>query len=609
MFSWGKKEDPGQSKEVKEMEAMIAAMTSASLTSFSNEEEEEVDDEALLEAELAELTGIGNLPMNNQRMDTKYKDEDPENVQLETGDEDNPELLEELASLSPHSVDMPTNEPKEQIEGGTGDLVEASHVNAITTEDSDEGVTHEVLITPPKGMHIVAPGPVVPDEGKNVTSVGNDKEVPVVEEQKPVDKQIAAARMLALRYKRAGDLEAAKDVLKMMRQLENGQSVVASPAQKKPPMTDELVSAKPNHKVVISRQIAMERLQEQANKALRTSKLHELQKQPTLAQVFKQKTRTILSEIDKLKKSGESSVRVAEIPVSYDVVTPSIKDIKPDELCLGITQIKAEGFGDEACWSFQCTLDSQEKTTSIGTLTPKVYHDIIFVGLVRDLKLQKFFEHRKLRIELLKHEPGLFGSLLGRKGVGQPFGASAQIKLDSLLKEPSSIETVSFTCKNKRYTLQADISLKVNTPIGGKPMQRIKETWITLKVDQEEAVARKPSLPGTLPGAIPVEELVSYSVLEEELNKLASLPLQTKSHPAITTRQLQLESAKDLLALKVQIGELSQEDYAKSINEAIAKFRKQAIVAKKAGDLPLAKSYLAYSKVMERELADEGDVE
>ena len=131
--------------------------------------------------------------------------------------------------------------------------------------------------------------------------------------------------------------------------------------------------------------------------------------------------------------------------MSYDVVTPSIRDIKADELRLGITQIRAEGFGDEACWSFQCTLDSQEKITSIGALDPKTYHDVIFVGLNRDIKLVKFFEHRKLRIELLRHEPGLFGSLLGRKGVGQPFGVSAQIKLDAFLKEPSSIETVSFS--------------------------------------------------------------------------------------------------------------------------------------------------------------------
>ena len=37
--------------------------------------------------------------------------------------------------------------------------------------------------------------------------------------------------------------------------------------------------------------------------------------------------------------------------------------------------------------------------------------------------------------------------------------------------------------------------------------------------------------------------------------------------------------------------------------------QKQAIAAKKAGDLPLAKSYLEYSKVMEKELAEEEDEE
>ena len=294
------------------MEAMIAAMTSTSLTSFNSEEGEEVDDEALLEAELAELMGITVVPKGHQRIAKKYNEDDPENVQLESGDEDNPELLEEFASLSPHSEDVPVSEILEhesmiQIEGGTGELVESPRINNVVTEEFEskhdmpyeqESIVagleehvvvgnhaDEILITPLEDTPFIEPQqnlsePRILDDAKEVTLVMHkdavyDKVVLETDNMTPLEKQIAAAKMLALKYKRAGDLEAAKDVLRMMRQLEDGHKVTSSPVQKKPSSPEEIATIKPNQGITINRQTAMERLREQASKALKASKLYE----------------------------------------------------------------------------------------------------------------------------------------------------------------------------------------------------------------------------------------------------------------------------------------------------------------------------------------------
>lgn len=673
---------------------MIEAMSSASLTHLNIDEEGEEGEggkQDELEAELAALMGSegnGTAPAKQVKEEPKKKVatkkmtemsvEDVEQVQLSTEDENDPELLGELAGITGRPpkdtatdalIDL--NEPDEEqpveeiVENATlAELMAAQgehEAEAAEQAMRENEIPETVALEEPKeAVLLTEPEKAVKLNGKESLKEPSEKE-----------KQIAAAKMLALKYKKAGDIEAAKEVLRMIKQLESGADLQSisnaasnTASRSSPPVTPasfgprkSVVSiqkdpeslkptaiqrpsavprpaastavAKPaapsaskTEKKELTVKAAMDRLEEQATKCLRIIKLYEKQKKAALSQTFRQRAKTMFESLEHLKALPEDRlVALKEVSIAFDIATSVNADIKPDELRLSISQVHAEGFGDEPCWSFQCSLDygQQEKNTEVGKLTTKNHHDVIFTDLRRDLKLQKFFEHRKLKIELLKHESSLFGGLLGRKSAGQPVGFGVQMKLDGLLKEPTVCEPVTFTgtaSKKRAWSLTVDISLKVNTPIGSKPIQRIRENWLFLATADDEQVAESAgtedrgtsrSPPSALPGAIPVEDIVSYAVLEEELAKIGNMPAQTKSHPSIVNRQIALEQARDDIALRVQLGQVTAEEYKRRVTEAVMRYRKSAIAAKNSNDMALAKSYLQYSKTMEAELADEGN--
>lgn len=475
----------------------------------------------------------------------------------------------------------------------------------------------------------------------------NTQQTPMLSRTVNREAQIAAAKQLALRYKRAGDMEAAKDAMCIVKSLEEGNplSTVKQIMQEANESTNALLNytSKQNNAappIVIEKnktlpgRIVVERLEEQATKCMRAIRLYDSQKKTALTQAMRKRMKAVLDDLEEakmlLKENDQFGLATREYVMTFDTQTMPIPGIRSDEMQITLSQLdECRGLNNPECerWVFVATLDNY-RAVSQGpvALSPKSVVELKFDGMQRDLKLTKMIEHRKLRIELFKLPASSLSSLVKKLWNSSNMtstGLVLSLRIDGLLKEPVICESSqAFVMpNNKSIGLKADIRVAVQTPIGSKPLQRVRESWITIDTKNHAALpsahleqVEQPSStksPKTSPLTnnnsiwIPVEEIVSYAVLEEELAALEALPQSSRSHPSVQTRMSALECARDEMALRVETGQLSQDDYKQRVIRAIPVYKSCAVNAKRLGNIQLARCYLQAAKSMQAELVDD----
>ena len=413
-----------------------------------------------------------------------------------------------------------------------------------------------------------------------------------------------ATRQLALKYKQAGDIEGAKDLLRMLKQMSPlVQQQAATTGSKKTMKGDELAEV----------------LEEQIAKALRISRYYASHQQPSFATSFKGKAAAMFEEREGIEASRV--YEIGEIPVAYDMSIATNPEIKPDELIIQLS--KFSGLGDLA-FAIQASIGDLTKQSEVCKNGSFV--KIRFTGLTRDIRLTKLLEHRKLRLELFRPKGGLF-SIFGAKKL-EPTGHSAAVSLGALLSASTHFES-GVQIKPTAGGPTFDLTVQMQKPATGKSSVRMRESWITSRINKKQSEGKhreskqtdikqsdhkqperklsdSKESGGTLSGMIPAPQLVfSLTVLEAELERLGALPEPLRSNPEIVERQLAVEQARDDLSMRAQLGTLTPEAYLKGLQDSLTVFKQGALQAKRSSDLPLAKAFLSYAKLIEEELKEE----
>lgn len=452
------------------------------------------------------------------------------------------------------------------------------------------------------------------------------------------DTRINAMKMLFLKYKNTGDMESARHILRMIDEAEGRSSTKqtdlpsAMPRGSKKtfpatPPTQSSPAAKS-----FSRSTLLSRLAAQAKTSLQTAKIYEVQKKPDMAQAFRTRAKRFIDDIDRIKADPSTDTILAkEIKVTYDAPTPMIPELGPDELCLSIRSLKAdmnlrlaqqklpESLNSQS-WSIRASLqlDSnppQEWTSRVLAIEPQPapFH---WSFLIRrgDLRLPKYLETRKLRLELLVHRKGPLGFMVFKV---EETGLVATVKLSQLTKDCKVIDsevifhpTHGMDPAFKALSLVATVETRVKMAIGAKALYHVTETWL-VPVDGSTTEEKSSSITAAIatPGlaaqpAVTINELSlvpvnflesSYEALEEELARPGISELRTQA----------LIRARDIIATAVDNGSLTQEAYADRLKKAIDVCKQRAIEAKRAGNLDLARNYMKALKTMQAEVSED----
>jgi hypothetical protein len=249
-----------------------------------------------------------------------------------------------------------------------------------------------------------------------------------------------------------------------------------------------------------------------------------------------------------------------------------------------------------------------------------------FGGVKRDIKGQKFFEYQKLKVELYRKESSF---LFKTKSV---LVASNQVRLAPLLNQVQLTESVELMDATRRSIgITVDVSLRIQKPISGKAFKFKPVQWIVFdelssgRLFPDPTAAKVPSASASKSlGASQtlandetgdkelakvekeVASMVSYALIEHELSQLANNPA-VLDDPLLAARQIALEGRRDAIALQIELGQLSMEAYLEAVKNAITEGKKAALEAKRAGNIDRARMIMARIQLMEQEVASAED--
>jgi hypothetical protein len=126
--------------------------------------------------------------------------------------------------------------------------------------------------------------------------------------------------------------------------------------------------------------------------------------------------------------------------------------------------------------------------------------------------------------------------------------------------------------------------------------------WIFL-TDGESGRIFNPPPPESVDADTIVACISSYVVLEHEIARLKADPT-SETDPALVALLGALEGKLDDLTVKVELGQLSIEDYLSNVQNTIPEAKRMALECKRAGNMNDARNWLKHVHMMEEEISE-----
>lgn len=543
-----------------------------------------------------------------------------ENVQLTAEDEQDPTLLGELASLAIN---------KHASDAGTMPFGETVTEGATTGEGPLEGRASV-------------------DQASSRDSSG------------PVD-EIQMLKQLALEAKRSGDMEMARELMLQIKQLtQQGRDTIdeTEPTAACTPRSAHFVEAAalPRTKVL------QRRLLSQAQTCREVAKAQLAAGDSRTAAEFVRRERALMADLAMVRGLGPGAPTPATTVIPIEVPMDNTNKMVGED-CLQIKlrpQLRASGGvssregAQRFIYTIVTTLEWPPARESVqaGDAPPPVHRQqtekfklteerelcLTYGGIKRDLRAAKFFEHHKLKLELLREEEGGIGSLasllLGRPKqvpVGQTTvrmtplvsvgrlsegrlefveggsrkGTGIVVSLDMLVRRPLSPKAAFSMKRTVEWTVLCNGNF-FKGPEGGETSSPPGEEALppTASMADSTAVAAEEVETLTREAEERAKEILSYAVLEDEVAKTRSDPTSA-TDPRQLAWLMALEAALDRMTMAVDLGTLGMDEYLERLrSQAIPRAKQQALAAKRAGCLDQARRHLQHLRLMEGELAE-----
>ena len=209
----------------------------------------------------------------------------------------------------------------------------------------------------------------------------------------------------------------------------------------------------------------------------------------------------------------------------------------------------------------------------------------------RDIKQQKFFEHRRLKFELIYKERTLLFF------TNEVTVASGYVKLTPLTAKcslQSDVRLTDASQEKRKHSCLINVCIKLRFPITQKEPVKHEESFVyiptyNVAVDCEYDTATRDDN----------DYFVSYVVLEKEIARLS----EDKSQDA-QLKLIDLEGKRDKLQIQVETGQLTMEQYLAAVKDCLVQTKKRCIEYKRCGDMTNAKRLLQYIRLMDTELQE-----
>lgn len=412
----------------------------------------------------------------------------------------------------------------------------------------------------------------------NVEAVGKAALTPKPESSLGASSELEELKKLALEAKRSGDMSRARSYMSQIISLRTSQSSLPSARGSK------YIELEEKTKLAI----------EDCRQAVKTS-LGRNEK--TAGAEWLHKQRALEADLAFVRNAKLKAQPLETQTIKVNVPQNVINDqIPPGEIRLILSDLKID---NKKCqhvskndYFIRIHLDNlvpPSKDMAPFKLTnPPLDTLVSWIGVKRgDLRTVKYFEHHKLRMELVRVDSGIF-----RKS--QTIVGTGVVRLQSLLFSNSLEESIELLDESRRGTgVSISLRIALNAPISNKLSGAKTVKWTILSngnlvrhINQEDP-SEEPSL-------------CSYNVLEYEINQLAQ-----HDDPSSLTRRLALETRLEDLTIKINLEQLSMSQYVDRLNEAITKTKKTALLAKRAGNLESARRYIKHVHLMETELGEQ----
>jgi len=434
--------------------------------------------------------------------------------------------------------------------------------------------------------------------------------------QEALPSNVNELKRMAVEAKRSGDLGRARELMTRIVKTENAPCPTDKPQ----------VSAGERSRV---KQI-MQQLSKQIEQCIDAAKIHMKTGSKGEASSFVTRKKAFEADLLALKAAylGNKSapeVRKVSIVVPVDLENIDVAEEELKVLIAGVGEsMKAGRKSKESlldqksdhfvkvslAWPPDFPQECSTPMFKLSTIRP-LNERVTFIGIKRDLKGLKFFEHQKIRLDLYRKET----SFLRTKSV---LLGSAQIKLSQLIMQPTiESQTLELVDEARRSVGMAmEVAMKLRRPISSKAVSSRTVDWIFFEVLSSGKLFSCPSSPTS---ALPppdesvdidsamqaaksdIDAIASYAVVEHELELLPSNPA-TLSNPFLSFRQLTLEAKRDTMDLQFQMGEVSFEGYLACVQTSLASTKKMALESKRSGQVEQARNYMMRVQIMEKEL-------
>jgi hypothetical protein len=275
-----------------------------------------------------------------------------------------------------------------------------------------------------------------------------------------------------------------------------------------------------------------------------------------------------------------------------------------------------------------------------------------FDDVHRDIRTSKYFEHHRLKFEIYAPSPKKKSFLLSFLNFGgsdndsaRTILATSNMKLAGLTRSSEVEERLSFSGVRRRQGEEAasssfsspaaasatapslssgsfrhtsvQVKLQVHQPLSPRePIYRNQVArWCILAGGQLAAVLSPNAAVGNDNSNGMTEgegeesdldiinRITSYVVLEDEITRLRATP-NASADPDRLQLLMALESRLESLQMAVDLGQLSMEEYLHQVRGSITDTKRRAVMAKRAGNLTMARRLLNHIKLMEQEVAE-----
>lgn len=301
---------------------------------------------------------------------------------------------------------------------------------------------------------------------------------------------------------------------------------------------------------------------------------------------LKEKRTLFEKRLDALIKDLSDNIDISvttKVKIGYEVEAPIIESISDNELVIACKNLDESGkFRIGVTFEFYSDYQTKQINASNEPISLKIKRN--------DVRTIKFFEHRRIRIQLL--EAYTYWLIL----TGYRTVETTTVKLDTLLKENTC--EVQVNLGGKAFKLLMALRRPILANLSGNYLKK-NEIWQIPNTGRSAGLYTEIPLKRQVPLVmIPLEEIKSYNGLEYEINQI---PKDT-SDATLKDRLFLLEAQRDMLNLQVQMGSLSPEQYAKQLEKERSLMKNRAVEWRNKGNKDWARQYLLHMKLIEKEI-------